>query len=261
MIITRTPFRISFAGGGTDLAAFYRREPGAVVSTAIKKYMYITVNRRFDSTIRVSYARTEIMGSVAEIQHPIVREALRLTGITGGIEIVSIADIPAGTGLGSSSSFTVGLLNALYAYKGHLKSAAELAEQACQIEIDILGEPLASRINISRRTAAYATFSSTRTTASSSIPSSAIAPARRDWNAACCCSIPENPTRPTPFWLNRPSIPAAQINSAICKKCATWRRQRIAVSPMEQIPKNLADCCTKAGGSRKSWLEASATTP
>jgi len=142
VIITRTPFRISFAGGGTDLAAFYRREPGAVVSTAIKKYMYITVNRRFESTIRVSYSRTEIVGSVDEIQHPVVRAALGLTGITGGIEIISIADIPAGTGLGSSSSFTVGLLNALYAYKGTLKSAEELAQQACQIEIDILGEPI-----------------------------------------------------------------------------------------------------------------------
>ena len=142
MIITRTPFRVSFAGGGTDLVAFYRHETGAVVSTAIKKYMYITVNRRFDNTIRVSYARTEIVGSVDEIQHPIVREALRLTGIKGGIEIVSIADIPAGTGLGSSSSFSVGLLNALYAYRGALKSAEELASQACQIEIDVMGEPI-----------------------------------------------------------------------------------------------------------------------
>lgn len=142
MIITRTPFRISFAGGGTDLAAFYRREPGVVVSTAIKKYMYITVNRSFDDTIRVSYSRTEIVGSVEEVQHPIVRAAMRLSGITGGIEIVSIADIPSGTGLGSSSSFTVGLLNALYAYKGVLKSAAELAEEACRIEIDIVGEPI-----------------------------------------------------------------------------------------------------------------------
>ena len=142
MIVTRTPFRISFAGGGTDLAAFYRLESGAVVSTAIKKYMYITVNRRFDDTIRVSYSRTEIVGNVDEIQHPIVREALRLTEIKGGIEIVSIADIPAGTGLGSSSSFTVGLLNALYAYKGSLKSAEELARQACRIEIDVLGEPI-----------------------------------------------------------------------------------------------------------------------
>jgi len=142
VIITRTPMRVSFAGGGTDLPAFYRVEAGAVVSTAIRKYMYIVVNQRFDSSIRVSYSRTEIAQSVEEIQHPIVREALRLTGIDGGIEIVSIADIPSGTGLGSSSSFTVGLLNALYAYRGVLKSAGELARLACEIEIDVLGEPI-----------------------------------------------------------------------------------------------------------------------
>jgi D-glycero-alpha-D-manno-heptose-7-phosphate kinase len=104
--------------------------------------MYITVNRRFDHTIRVSYSSTEIVEGVENVRHPIVREALRLTGIRGGIEIVSIADVPAGTGLGSSSSFTVGLLNALYAYKDRLKSAEQLAQQACRIEIDLLGEPI-----------------------------------------------------------------------------------------------------------------------
>jgi len=142
MIISRTPLRVSFSGGGTDLQAFYQLEPGAVVSTAINKYVFVTVNKRFDDTIRVSYSKTEIVSQVDEIQHPIVREALKLVGIDGGVEIVSIADIPAGTGLGSSSSFTVGLLNALNAYKGCLKSAEELARDACKIEIDILGEPI-----------------------------------------------------------------------------------------------------------------------
>lgn len=142
MIITRTPFRISFVGGGTDLPDFYRVEPGAVVSTAINKYMYIVVNKRFDDTTRVSYSKTEIVKDVEEIQHPIAREALKLVGVAKGIEIVSIADIPAGTGLGSSSSFTVGLLNALHAYNGSLKSAEELAREACHIEIDILREPI-----------------------------------------------------------------------------------------------------------------------
>ena len=142
MIITRTPFRVSFVGGGTDLPDFYRAEPGAVVSTAINKYMYIVVNERFDDTIRVSYSKTEIVKDVEQIQHPIVRETLKLVGITNGIEIISIADIPAGTGLGSSSSFTVGLLNALYAYNGSLKSAEELAREACHIEMDILREPI-----------------------------------------------------------------------------------------------------------------------
>lgn len=143
MIITRTPFRISFAGGGTDLRSFYRNEPGAVVSTAINKYMYIIVNKRFTNAIRVSYyAKTEIVDSVDEVRHPLVREALKLVGINRGIEIASVADVHAGAGLGSSGSFTVGLLNALYAYKGILKSAEELAREACHIEIDILGEPV-----------------------------------------------------------------------------------------------------------------------
>lgn len=142
MIITRTPFRISFAGGGTDLPEFYRTGWGAVVSTAINKYMYVVVNRRFTEAIRVSYyARTEIVNHADEIKHPLVRETLKLVGITSGIEIASIADIQAGVGLGSSASFTVGLLNALYAYRGILKSAEELARDACHIEVDILGEP------------------------------------------------------------------------------------------------------------------------
>ena len=143
MIITRTPFRISFAGGGTDLREFYQSESGAVVSTAINKYMYIIVNKRFTDAIRVSYyAKTEIVDRVDDIHHPLVREALKLAGVSRGIEITSVADVHAGAGLGSSGSFTVGLLNALYAYKGTLRSAEELARDACHIEIDVLGEPV-----------------------------------------------------------------------------------------------------------------------
>lgn len=142
MIITKTPFRISFIGGGTDLSEFYRTAPGVVISTAINKYMYITVKRRFEDTFRISYHKTEIVRRVEEIEHPIVREALKLTGLRQGIEITSIGDIPAGTGLGSSSSFTVGLLNALFALQGKLKSAEELARLACKIEIDMLREPI-----------------------------------------------------------------------------------------------------------------------
>ena len=143
MIITQTPFRISFVGGGTDLPEFYQVESGAVVSTAINKYMYVVVNQRFTDAIRVSYyAKTEIVDRVGEIKHPIVREALKLVGISKGIEIASVADVHAGAGLGSSGSFTVGLLNALYAYQGILKSAEELAREACHIEINILGEPI-----------------------------------------------------------------------------------------------------------------------
>ena len=143
MIISRTPLRISFVGGGTDLAAFYAQEPGAVVSTAINKYIYITVNRKFDRKIRASYSVTEIVDSVDELRHELIREALRLVGVNGGIEIASISDIPSkGTGLGSSSVYTVGLLNALYAYTGRLVGAERLAREACQIEIDICGKPI-----------------------------------------------------------------------------------------------------------------------
>ncbi len=143
MIISRTPLRISFAGGGSDLRAYYSHGYGAVTSTAIDKYIYITVNRKFDDRIRVSYSMTEIVDSVDEIQHDIVREAMKVTGVDSGVEITSIADIPSrGTGLGSSSSFTAGLLNALYAHDGKFASAERLAREACNIEIEILGEPI-----------------------------------------------------------------------------------------------------------------------
>jgi D-glycero-alpha-D-manno-heptose-7-phosphate kinase len=142
MIISRTPFRVSFVGGGTDLPAFYEYEPGAVLSSAVDKYMFITVNRRFDDTIRISYRKTEIVGSREEIEHPIVRACLEYTDLGRGLEITSMADLPAGSGMGSSSSFTVGLLNALWAWKGRHVSAEELAKQACEIEIDILKEPI-----------------------------------------------------------------------------------------------------------------------
>jgi D-glycero-alpha-D-manno-heptose-7-phosphate kinase len=142
MIISRTPFRMSFVGGGTDLASFYQHEPGAVLSIAIDKYVYITVNRRFDSTLRISYSKTEIVDTVDAVHHPLFREAMRLTGVDSGVEATSIADIPAGTGLGSSSSFTVGLLHALQAYRGRYCTAAALAEAACRLEIEILKEPI-----------------------------------------------------------------------------------------------------------------------
>jgi D-glycero-alpha-D-manno-heptose-7-phosphate kinase len=143
VIISRTPLRISFLGGGSDLPAFYHDEAGAVIGTAIDKYIYITVNRKFDHKIRASYSVTEMVDSIDELKHELIREAMRLVGIDGGIEITSISDIPSqGTGLGSSSSYTVGLLNALYAYKGKLVGAERLANEACRIEIDICGKPI-----------------------------------------------------------------------------------------------------------------------
>lgn len=142
MIISRTPFRMSFVGGGTDLPAFYMRESGSVISTTINKYVYITVNQRFDHTVRVSYSHTEIVNAASEVQHPLFRETMRAIGVDSGVEITSIADVPSGTGLGSSSSFTVGLFNALHAYTGRFQTAAQLAQQACCLEMEILKEPI-----------------------------------------------------------------------------------------------------------------------
>jgi D-glycero-alpha-D-manno-heptose-7-phosphate kinase len=143
MIITQTPLRISFAGGGTDFAGFYCQEEGCVVSTAIDKYIYVIVKERFDEKIRVGYSQTEMVDSIDEIEHELVRECLRKVGVTKGIEISTMADVPSeGSGLGSSSTVTVGLLNALHAYKGEFKPAEVLAREACEIEIDILGKPI-----------------------------------------------------------------------------------------------------------------------
>jgi D-glycero-alpha-D-manno-heptose-7-phosphate kinase len=143
MIITKTPFRISFAGGGTDIPSFYERHPGAVVSTAIDKYVYITVNKKFDDDIRLAYSKTELVENIDSLEHQRVKEAMKLTGVTKGIEITTMADVPSkGTGLGSSSSFTVGLLKALHAYKGNLVSSPKLADQACDIEINRMKEPI-----------------------------------------------------------------------------------------------------------------------
>ncbi len=142
MVMTRAPLRITFVGGGTDLPFYYeKRDYGAVVSSAINKYIYVTVNRKFDSNIRISYSKTEIVDSVERIEHPTIRESLRLLGIENGIEIVSISDVPSqGTGLGSSSTFLVALLHALHSYKGEFVSAEELAREAVRIEREILRE-------------------------------------------------------------------------------------------------------------------------
>tara|TARA_B100000959_G_scaffold230420_2_gene246494 strand:+ start:32715 stop:33773 length:1059 start_codon:yes stop_codon:yes gene_type:complete len=145
MIISRTPLRVSFCGGGTDIDDFSKNEPlgGRVVSIAMDQYVYVTLNERFDNRIRVSYSSTEYADSLEEVQHDLVREAMRLTGISSGVEITTIADIPGrGTGLGSSSSVTVGLLNAMHTFSGNNVTKERLAEEACRIEIDILGAPI-----------------------------------------------------------------------------------------------------------------------
>ncbi len=143
MIITQTPLRISFFGGGTDFRGFYDQEPGWVLSSAIDKYIFVVIKERFDDKIRVGYTRTELVDTVDEVEHELVRECLRRTGITKRVEISTMADIPSeGSGLGSSSTVTVGLLNAMYTYLGTPKDQASLAREACEIEIEVLGKPI-----------------------------------------------------------------------------------------------------------------------
>lgn len=143
MIITQTPLRISLIGGGTDFRDFYSLEGGCVLSTAIDKYVFVIVKERFDEKIYINYSKKEIVDHVDEIEHDLVRESMRKAGVLSGVEITTLADIPSeGTGLGSSGSITVGLLNALYAYAGELVTAERLAREACEIEIDILGKPI-----------------------------------------------------------------------------------------------------------------------
>jgi len=142
MIITQTPFRLSFAGGGTDLEAFYKHDFGAVFSVTLNHHIYVTVHRRFEDNFRVSYSKTEFSNTVSEIPHELVRESMLSAGINQPLEVTTIADVPAGTGLGSSSTLTVGLLNAFRAVSGSISSCANLAELACAIEIDTLGNPI-----------------------------------------------------------------------------------------------------------------------
>lgn len=143
MLITQTPLRISLAGGGTDLPGYYREHGGYVVSTAIDKYIYVIVNARYDDLIYVDYSRKEIVDSIDEIRHELVREAARMAGMTNGFEVAMMADIPSeGSGLGSSSTLTVGLLNAFYNFRGIQVEQERLAREASEIEITILGKPI-----------------------------------------------------------------------------------------------------------------------
>ncbi len=143
MIITQTPLRISFFGGGTDFREYYLQEGGCVLSTAIDKYIHVILKERFDDKIRVGYTRTELVDSLDQIEHELAREALRKTGVHKRVEIATMGDIPGhGSGLGSSSTVTVGLLNALYTYLGRPQTVEVLAREACEVEIDVLGKPI-----------------------------------------------------------------------------------------------------------------------
>jgi D-glycero-alpha-D-manno-heptose-7-phosphate kinase len=143
MIISRTPLRMSFVGGGSDLPSFYRQFGGAVLSTAIDKYIYVNINKKFDGGTRLAYSKTEEVESIDEIEHELFKAAFKLMKLEGGVEITTIADIPSrGTGLGSSSTFTAGLINAIAAYQGRRVTAEDIASKTCQIEIDICGAPI-----------------------------------------------------------------------------------------------------------------------
>jgi D-glycero-alpha-D-manno-heptose-7-phosphate kinase len=147
MIISQTPLRLSFLGGGTDFPDYYaspaNARGGAVVGAAIDKFVYVIVKERFDEKIYLNYSRKEIVDTVDELQHELVREAMRLTGVTKGVEITTLADVPSeGSGLGSSSAVTVGLLQALWTYQGEIRTAEQLAAEACRIEIETLGRPM-----------------------------------------------------------------------------------------------------------------------
>ncbi len=138
MIVVRTPLRVSFLGGGTDFPDYYNEHGGVCLSTAIDKYVYVIVKKRLDDQIVLHYTKTETVNQVEDIQHDLIREALKMTGIEKGIEVATMADIPGGTGLGSSSSLTVGLLHALYTLRDITKEKSELAEGACEIEVERL---------------------------------------------------------------------------------------------------------------------------
>lgn len=143
MIISQTPLRISFVGGGTDLKSFYNQEDGMVISSAIDKYVYVIVKERFDEKIYINYSIKEIVSDVSEVKHQLVREAMKKVGIERGVEITTLADVPSeGSGLGSSSTVTVGLLNALYNYSGRQVTLEQIAREACEIEIDICKKPI-----------------------------------------------------------------------------------------------------------------------
>jgi D-glycero-alpha-D-manno-heptose-7-phosphate kinase len=142
VIIVQTPLRVSFFGGGTDFPGYFHAEGGCVLTSAIDKYIFVTIKKRFDPKLRIGYTQTEMVDRVDEIQHELVRESLRKTGIRQGVEITTMGDLPSASGLGSSSTVTVGALHAMYAFIGEMVPAQRLASEACEIEIEVLGKPI-----------------------------------------------------------------------------------------------------------------------
>ena len=222
MIITQTPLRIGLLGGGTDLPSYYLEHGGRVLNCAIDKYIYVIVKERFDNDIYVNYSKKEIVSRVEDLEHELVREAMLMTGVTSGVEITTLADIPsAGSGLGSSSAVTVGLLHALFAYRGRQVTAEELAERACAIEIDLCGKPIGKQ---DQYIAAYGGIRDIR-----------FGPGRRRWwpgssaspwptggpsSSRSCSSIPASPGGRTRFSASRTRTSSPPGRSST--SCATW---------------------------------------
>ena len=204
MIITQTPLRIGLLGGGTDLPDYYREHGGRVLNCAIDKYIYVIVKQRFDDDIYVNYSKKEIVSRVEDLEHELVREAMRMTGVTSGVEITTLADIPsAGSGLGSSSAVTVGLLQALFAYQGRQVPAEELAERACTIEIDRCGKPIGKQ---DQYIAALGGIRDIRFGPGDEVVAEELGlprPSAGTCSSRSCCSTPASPGARTRSWPSR----------------------------------------------------------
>ncbi len=222
MIITQTPYRVGFAGERHRSPPSGEQEPGAVLSVAVDHHMYVTVSPRFDRTTRIAYTRVEIADKIDDIEHTIAREALRMTELGPLVEVTTVGDVPAGTGMGSSSSLTVGLLNALWAYKGQVTSASRLAEESCRIEIDILKKPIGRQDQYAAAFGGlnYFRFNSDHAWTASR---SRVAP-------TCCASsrsAPSSSTRRSSATLTRSSrrrVKGRRTASRCSERCRTWRR-------------------------------------
>ena len=197
MIISQTPYRVSFAGGGTDLPAYYRREFGAALSATIDQHIYVTLHRRFESTIRVSYSRTEVARTIDEVQHELVREAMRMVEIDEPLEITTIGDVPSGTGMGSSSSLTVGLLAALYGYRHRIVSPSSWPNRPVESKLIFSASQSAAKINMPRPSAGSTIFDSTPTIPSRLSLCHAVLRRWQSWSNVPCWSTPARQEMPT----------------------------------------------------------------
>ena len=226
MIITQTPLRVGLVGGGTDLPGYYREHGGRVLNAAIDKYVYVIVKQRFDDDIYVNYSRKEIVSRVEDLQHELVREAMHMTGVRSGVEITTLADIPsAGSGLGSSSAVTVGLLHALFAYQGRQVTAEELAERACAIEIDRCRKPIGKQ---DQYAAAFGGICDLRFGPGDRVDVEQITPvpsaAPADVQTSYCSSTPGSPGVRTPSSTSSPRTSLTGCRS--WPSCGTWPARR-----------------------------------